>query len=345
MSVLSCYLLLLWWTSHSKGEADIIIRDYLHVISTGRYFTNPYLSKDEGAFSCFRKDPNISDRILSNSESDFVNFREMLPKLQNKTLMFWGDSLMENQFISFASLLWECDNTCVDISGKGIMAIRSRKHAIDAYLVFSWTLLSIQPHELGSFDTTNHSLSVPFERFINGTIGLRKRYRIPDTVILSTGHHWMMDRYILHGKAAVDLSLFRKALRVINDLVSATIFNTNIRIIWRAVPPRHYENGDWNTGGACHRTEPLTYDEVRSRISRPSEYFIKLAVDLSTCIWEAANASAFEYMDILPTTIRRADGVVSELYVRARTRNVTDCVHYCIPGVPDTWNSLLLKMF
>lgn len=55
---------------------------------------------------------------------------------------------------------------------------------------------------------------------------------------------------------------------------------------------------------------------------------------------------AVEYMDVTTSTDYRADGH-GGLYNRNTTvlgkapRNQQDCSHFCLPGVPDTWNELL----
>lgn len=327
------------------GQSETtVISDALHLTNLRRYLTNPFLaSKDEGVFACYRKDPGAPARMLKFTEFEIVNMREVLPQLSNQTILFWGDSLVVNQFVSFASLLWEADDSCIDLSGKGVYAVRCKRHNIDAYHSFSWTLMDIDPQQLGSFDEGQRSLDPQFLRFLNGTIGLRKGYRKPTAVLASTGHHWMANRYHLKGADTVDLNLYMRALTEVHRLLSGEIMNKNVRILWRAVPPRHFENGDWNSRGVCGRKEPLSPTALVDGVSYLSSKNIKLANDLSNIIRELALKSKHDYIDILPTTLHRADALISDLHTRLRSGNVTDCVHYCIPGVPDTWNTMLVQ--
>lgn len=56
--------------------------------------------------------------------------------------------------------------------------------------------------------------------------------------------------------------------------------------------------------------------------------------------------SAVEYMDVTTLTNYRSDGH-SGLYANnvklmgPTPKNRQDCSHFCLPGVPDTWNELL----
>lgn len=50
-------------------------------------------------------------------------------------------------------------------------------------------------------------------------------------------------------------------------------------------------------------------------------------------------ASQFHYLNVTHHSRYRADSHVDKNY-----HGVTDCVHWCLPGVPDTWNWLLYNL-
>ena len=333
-------LLVVCWAGTLIPGGGSVIQEALHLSNLPRYFNNPFLAKEHGrAFACFRKDSTVSDRILNHTDSAIVNMREALPYLENQTILFWGDSLMQNQFISFASLVWEADPKAWDKSSKMVYSIYAPTYSLDVIFSFSQTCLDLLPHELGLLrkkPLSERKLPPNFLGLMSGTLGTRKKYRIPTVILASTGHHWMMDRYLPDGTETVDLMLFKTGLELINSLMSAILTGTSARVLWRAVPTRHFEKGSWKAAGHCRRTVPIPSAEVAGNPN------VKWSVELSQIIKVAAVETGFGFVDILPVTKKRADAMVSELNTRGRLGNITDCVHYCVPGVPDLWNTLFL---
>lgn len=101
-----------------------------------------------------------------------------------------------------------------------------------------------------------------------------------------------------------------------------------------------YSGGDWNNGGGCDLetipdfTEPPTSSETciefNSVINALSEHRKVLDIEL---------------LNVTKMTSQRRDGHSSLYYLgpkaRASTLQRQDCSHWCLPGVPDSWNELL----
>lgn len=95
--------------------------------------------------------------------------------------------------------------------------------------------------------------------------------------------------------------------------------------------------GPWNAGGQCNNeTEPIMNDAYLAKYPskmRILEYVLK---DVKTPI---------SYLNISRLTDYRKDGhpsIYRPDYVQAQKEvHAQDCSHWCLPGVPDTWNELL----
>lgn len=105
-----------------------------------------------------------------------------------------------------------------------------------------------------------------------------------------------------------------------------------------------YRGGTWNRGGHCHKeVRPLTEEEARAEWQVPwiNKY---LEDEFHNSI---KRKDVVNYLDITTSTNYRSDGH-GALYTHdtkkfgLKPRNRQDCSHFCLPGVPDTWNELIL---
>lgn len=109
---------------------------------------------------------------------------------------------------------------------------------------------------------------------------------------------------------------------------------------------RCFRGGDWRTGGNCHLE---TLPELGSSLV-PSHTWTKYSI-FSQVLASYTNLSNFREMDVLNIThmtSRRKDGHSSLYYMGPKKGPAPlhrqDCSHWCLPGVPDTWNELLYAL-
>lgn len=100
--------------------------------------------------------------------------------------------------------------------------------------------------------------------------------------------------------------------------------------------------GDWNSGGGCHLE---TLPDFGSLPVSDSDNYFKILNDVLT---ERSNKSQVMKLDLLKVTnmtLWRKDGHASVYYLGPGTGPASvsrqDCSHWCLPGVPDSWNELL----
>jgi len=111
------------------------------------------------------------------------------------------------------------------------------------------------------------------------------------------------------------------------------------------ITPAHFENGFWNTGGYCNRTEPVEKGEA---MTRTVEWAIRNAqVEEAN---RAQNESShkgqmnLEILDITEAMSMRSDAHPGIHWNNKWMRGYSDCIHWCLPGPIDMWNELLLSV-
>ena len=290
-----------------------------------------------------------------------THIRKILPRLTNQTIQFVGDSLVANQFVSLACLLWEADKsiTTRDIVlppglpvkaperyTKSIrsFAIRSNTYHLEIQFLFASTLLNVHVKQLGRISESTISQEVldhEWESVVQGRF--EPFIRTPTIIIFSAGHHFDTRKYNLTHSHRVDLPLLRLVFDRVNQLLSdiQQTNKTNFRLIMRSAPPRHYSQGEWNSGGTCNDELPLSKESVKAKIAaRDNHYTVPL--DIASVMKEITSKWNIEFLDILPQAMTRSDAMVGFTPTGFHGA-ISDCSHYCVPGIPDMWNSMLLE--
>lgn len=108
-----------------------------------------------------------------------------------------------------------------------------------------------------------------------------------------------------------------------------------------------YRGGDWKTGGNCHLEKLPNIGSSQESVKTSFEYNTVINV-----LSEKQNKSKTWNLDLLNVTgmtFQRRDGHSSLYYLGPKVGPAPlhrqDCSHWCLPGVPDTWNELLYANF
>ena len=101
--------------------------------------------------------------------------------------------------------------------------------------------------------------------------------------------------------------------------------------------------GDWKTGGSCH-------SETLPDLTPPEslEEWTDLLKPVNDVLGNNLNPklSGVDILNVTRMTAQRKDGHLS-VYLSPSgpvPRYKQDCSHWCLPGVPDTWNELLYAL-
>lgn len=105
--------------------------------------------------------------------------------------------------------------------------------------------------------------------------------------------------------------------------------------------------GDWKTGGSCHLE---TLPDLSSLPVSPETWpQFKVSVDVLSGNLNNSHVKKLDLLDVTLMSSSRKDGHASVYYQgpgrKPAPLHRQDCSHWCLPGVPDSWNELLYALF
>lgn len=105
--------------------------------------------------------------------------------------------------------------------------------------------------------------------------------------------------------------------------------------------------GDWNTGGTCHlETMP---DLASLPVSSQMSVHLNIVLEVLSERLNMSEAKKLDLLNVTYLTSLRKDGHSSLYYlgpgIGPPPLHRQDCSHWCLPGVPDSWNELLYALF
>ncbi|KAL0299328.1 UNVERIFIED_CONTAM: protein trichome birefringence-like 33 [Sesamum radiatum] len=282
----------------------------------------------------------------------------MLESLRDKRMMFVGDSLNRGQYVSLVCLLHKMiPENAKSMETFGSLTVFTAKD-YNATIEFYWAPFLL---ESNSDDAVVHRISDRIVR--KGSINKHgKHWKGVDIMVFNTYLWWMtgLDFKILQGsfddedKEIVQLpteDAYRMAMKSMLRWVKKNMDPKKTRVFFTSMSPSHGKSIDWGgePGGNCYNETTLIEDptywgsDCRKGVMRViGEVFSKSNVPIT-------------FLNITQLSSYRKDAHTS-IYKKqwspltpeqlANPVTYADCVHWCLPGLQDTWNELLFaKLF
>lgn len=273
-----------------------------------------------------------------------------LKRMQNKTIAFIGDSLGRQQFQSLLCMVTggkdspEVENVGWEyglVKARG--AIRPDGWAYhfpstNTTILFYWSASLCELQPLNATDPATHyamHLDLP-------ATFLRQYLHRFSVLVLNTGHHWNRgkleaNRWVMYvgGMSAnqsfphIEDAKNFTVHSIVKWLDSQLLKHPQLKAFFRTLSPRHFINGDWDSGGSCNNTTPL---------ARGNEVLREGSSD--PVVEGAVRGTGIALLDVTALSQLRDEGHISKYSVRG-TAGVQDCLHWCLPGIPDSWNEIL----
>ncbi|KAH7844528.1 hypothetical protein Vadar_029008 [Vaccinium darrowii] len=291
-------------------------------------------------------------RLKNCTMAEFTGSK-FLERMQQKTIAFVGDSLGQQQFQSLMCMVTGGKETpdVLDVGKEyGLVRTKGSIHPGGLAYRFSSTNTTILYYwspsltHLGPLDITNPLTD--YAMHLDRPPAFLQHF-LPkfDVLVLNTGHHWnslkfKANRWVVHvgGVPIIDRRFadFGAAKNftvysIVHWVDSQLLKYPGLKAFFRTISPRHFSHGDWDTGGTCDNTTPSHRKEVLQDES----------VDLPVA--GAVKGTKVTLIDITALSQLREEGHISRYSIKA-TPGVQDCLHWCLPGVPDTWNEILFTL-
>ncbi|OMO56084.1 hypothetical protein COLO4_35784 [Corchorus olitorius] len=268
-------------------------------------------------------------------------------RMQDKTIAFIGDSLGKQQFHSLMCMATggqespEVQNVGseygFDIHPGGLRpdGWAYRFPTTNTTILFHWSLTLCSWERIKNKDP-NPSYALHLDRVPGFLSKFLHRF---DVLVLNTAQHWIKAKFIanhwnlyVNGKPIKDGLLMDMnnvknftVHRVVQWLDSQLPLHPGLKVFFRTKSPRHLDQSR-----NCNDTAPF--------LTVGSEVIQQESSD--KIVENAVKGTRINILDITALSDMRHEAHKSQYHVFG-TSAYYDCLHWCLPGIPDTWNELL----
>jgi len=279
-----------------------------------------------------------------------LNATDMLELLRGKRLAFVGDSLNRNMWESLVCILRHGakNQTRVhEISGRS----EFRKEGFYAFLYEDYNC-SVEfvraPFLVQEWEVDEGNGTKKETLRLDLIESSAPKFKEADVIVFNTGHWWTHEKtskgkdYYQEGDHVYPelnvLEAYRKALMTWGKWVDNNINPNKSLVFFRGYSATHFSGGQWNSGGQCHKeSEPIYNETFLTKYPPKMEVLESVLKEIKTPVMYLNITRITDYRkDAHPSIYRRQYPSQEE-----RLERYQDCSHWCLPGVPDTWNELL----
>ncbi|PON72387.1 Protein trichome birefringence-like [Trema orientale] len=286
------------------------------------------------------------------------NATKMLELIRGKRLVFVGDSINRNQWESMLCMLMGAikdPKKVYETHGRRITKEKGNYsfRFVDYRCTVEYYVTHFLVHEGKARVGQKRVQTLRIDSIDRGS----SRWKGADILVFNTAHWWshyktkagflivltfgadIRINYYQEGGQVhprLDVSTaFRKALTTWASWVDKHINPSKTQVFFRSSAPSHFRGGHWNSGGHCK--------EATSPLPETSSTFVS---EKSTIVEEAIKQmkTPVTVLNITGLSECRIDGHPS-VYGRRQGKpyssGIQDCSHWCLPGVPDSWNEIL----
>lgn len=300
----------------------------------------------ERGFNCLangRKDQGYLKWRWKPKNCEIPRFRVhgVLEKLRGKRVVFIGDSMSRTQWESLICLLMtgvEDKRSVYEINGnsitKRIRYLGVRFSSFNFSVEFYRSVFLVQPGLAPKHGPKRAKSSLHLDKMDE----ISKEWIDSDILIFNTGHWWTRSKlfemgcyFQVGGALKLGMSIptaFRTALNTWASWIETAINTNRTRVFFRSFESSHWSG---RRQQFCKVTRnPLSKPKGRGRSSF-SDIIMKVVENM---------AVPATVLHVTPMVAFRSDAHVG---TNSDTPLVPDCSHWCLPGVPDMWNEILLS--
>lgn len=280
-----------------------------------------------------------------------LNATDFLERLRGKRLVFVGDSLNRNMWESLVCILRHSvanKKKVYEISGK--TAFKKKGIYAFHYEDFNCSIDFVASPFLVRETSVNSGKELTETLRLDLMDQTSSKYHDADIIVFNTGHWWTHEKtskgenYYQEGNHVYPIlpviDAYTKALSTWARWIDKNVDSRRSQVLFRGYSVTHFHGGQWNSGGQCHEeTEPIYNDTYLAKYPSKMKAVEHVLQQMKTPV---------VYLNISKLTDYRKDAhpsIYRKIYKTAEEKRAAvssqDCSHWCLPGVPDTWNELL----
>ncbi|KAL8531335.1 hypothetical protein ACS0TY_008094 [Phlomoides rotata] len=260
--------------------------------------------------------------------------KDFLTRMKGKKIMFVGDSVSDNHWQSLVCLLNQA------VGGSRIRTATSNSTTSVIYQDYGVTISIFLTHYLVDIENEKIGRVLKLDSIKDGEV-----WKQQDVLIFNTWLWWYRsgpkqpwDYIESGGKVVKDMDrmvAFHRGLDTWKKWVESPALNpAKTKVFFQGVSPFHYHGEEWNEPAAtdCSKqTAPFISGTIIYPGGEP------LASKVLKAVVKSESTKPIHLLDITYLSQLRKDGHPSK-YNEFRGM---DCTHWCVAGVPETWNLLL----
>ncbi|XP_062217580.1 protein trichome birefringence-like 1 [Phragmites australis] len=282
-----------------------------------------------------------------------LNPIDMLERLRGKRLVFVGDSLNRNMWESLVCILRNSvkdKRKAFEVSGKrqfraeGAYSFLFQEYNCSVEFFRSPFLVQEWEMPIRNVNGTRETLRLDIIDRAS------PRYKNADIIIFNTGHWWT------HGKTALGKDYYQEGNRVYSELdvhdayrralntwakwVDSNVNPKKSTVFFRGYSASHFSGGQWNSGGSCDKeTEPITNEQYLTPYPTKMSILEEVLHGMKTPVVYLNITRMTDYRKEAHPSVYRKQKLTEQ--ERKSPEIYQDCSHWCLPGVPDSWNELV----
>ncbi|KAI5014781.1 hypothetical protein ZWY2020_056171 [Hordeum vulgare] len=314
--------------------------------------------------------PDSKNCAKYGKQMDYVNWRwkpqgcdmaRFQPQLflnivRGKTLAFAGDSIGRNQMESLLCLLSQVEAPTKVHSDTKDKFVTWHFRYYNFTLMALWTKFLVEDSQREINGTLVESHDIHLDKL---DARLAANLHEINILVVSSSRWFFRINYLYEDGKLIGciycsednitsfsaISAIQRVFRTANSNLNSRRESRLQLTVVRTATPAHFENGQWNTGGTCNRTEPVGEGTA---ITSTIEWEIR-----NVQVEEANRAQKekkqkgrmnIEILDITKLMSMRPDAHPGIHWNNEWMRGYSDCSHWCLPGPIDIWNELLLAV-
>lgn len=280
-----------------------------------------------------------------------------LAAARGRRVGFVGDSLSENLVVALLCALSSADDGARKWKRRGAWrgGYFPREDVLVAYhravLLAKYTWQPVgnldEVQKDGTKGMYRVDVDIPADDWVNAT-------KFYDVLIFNTGHWWDTYKFpketplvFYKGGKLIEPPLgihdgLKVVLKSMASYIEREVPRKTLKL-WRTQSPRHFYGGEWDHNGSCLSDRLLEEHELDSWFDPRFGGVNRDARTVNSAILEALAGTDIQLLNLTYMSEFRADAHPA-LWLGKKDAVAVygqDCMHWCLPGVPDTWVDIL----